>query len=174
MNLSDEYRFRAGDRVGLGGQLISKVSQAPHQLGARGDHARLIHGTHDFVNRRPRSVDGHFPSGATAADHGQTVAKRLGQQDAVTQVTVADQLIQLLSGAPGGLMQIVSCQQHASGRQSLGVSENAKGLHSGRDAAFHVRCAAALQSIAFNIGRRERQVHCVQMSIELQRPARFV
>ena len=166
----------AGPQTGWGDARSSLVEPAESrdQLGGGGDHARLVGGSHDLVDRRSLAANGDLPGRRAPAGDRQHVAERLGEQHGVSPVAVADELIELAAVAPGGFVQVVRRQQDRAGRQRLGIAECPDRLDRGGDPCFHVRCAAAGDPAVLDLRRDERQVHRVEMAVELKgrpRPA---
>ena len=95
----------------------------------------------------------------------------LGDEDGVADVALGDQGVELLAQAPGA-----SCRSCAVSSTAPAVSapvsrSTAQRLDGGRRAAFHVRGAAAGEEFALHGRRHERQMHRVEMAIELESSA---
>ena len=162
----------AADRVRPGRQARNRAGRAAHQVGGGEDHARLVARAHDFVDRRPFAADGGFPGGRASPGDRQDVAKRLGQEHGVAAHALANKLVELAAVAPGCLVQVVSGEQDGAGLQATGVAQCAQGLDGGGDAAFHIGRPAAGEQAVLDPGRRKREMHRVEVAVELQRRAR--
>ena len=162
---------RPADRVRRGRELAVEPAEPGDQLGGGGDHARLAGGPHDLVDRRALAADDDLPGRRAPAGDRQDVAERLGEQDGIAAMPVADHLVELAAVAPGGLVQVVGRQQDRAGRQGAGIAQAADRLDGGGDPRLHVRRAAAGEPAVLDRGRDERQVHRVEVAVELERPA---
>ena len=118
VDLADEHALAAGLRVGMRRQLLVQPAQPGDQLGAGGDDVGLAGRPHDLVDRRLLAADRRLPGRGAAADDGQTVAQRLGQQHRVADAAVRDQAVELLAEPPRRLVQVVGRQQHARRRSA--------------------------------------------------------
>ena len=117
MDLADEDAGRPADWVGRCAEVVVEPAESRDQLGGGGDHAGLVRGTHDLVDRRSLAANGGLPGRRAPAGDRQHVAERLGEQHGVAAVAVADELIELAAVAPGGFVQVVGRQQDRAGRQ---------------------------------------------------------
>ena len=109
----------------------------------------------------------------SATDHRQDVMRVFGNQDAIPHIPVVDQLIQLSAISPRRFVQIVSGQQNSAATQNRRIADDAQRFDHGSHTRLHVARPAPGQTVPLNGRRSERQVHRVQMPVELQRPARF-
>ena len=92
---------------------------------------------------------------------------------AILDDPVGRRAIQLLTESPRCFVQIMRRKQYATALQSASVTQSAQRFDRGGSAAFHVRGAAASQPVSLDPRRDERQVHRVEVAIELQCPPRF-
>src|SRR4051794_20955321 len=150
---------------------MPQTAQPGDEFRAGGNHAGLVQGPHDLGNGRTGASDVDFPGGRAAPLDRQDVTQRLREKHSVPQVSFADHLIELTSVTPGRLVQIVRGEKYGAGVERIGISHGAQSLNRSGRAAFHVRGTAAGDLAILDSGRNERQVHDVEMAVELESSA---
>ena len=165
----------AGPQTGCGerAELVVEPAEPRDQLGGGGDHARLVRGSHDLVDRRPCAADDGLPGGRAPAGDRQDVAKRLGEQDGV-----ADDGRRGSAGRAGGRRP----RGPRAGRgRSAGPSRRASApaSRSAQDASTAAAMPPFMSEAPLPVswpsstrGRHERQVDRVEMAVELERRPR--
>ena len=174
VDLADEDAGRPADRVGAARRARSSsrpsraTSSAPAAMTLGSSAGRMTSWTGGPARRMRDLPGGRAPA-------GDRQARRTAARGAARRRRRSPSRISWSSCRPSP--QGASCRSWAVSRtepavRAPGVAQRAQRLDRGGDAPLHVRRAAAGELAVLDRRRHERQVHGVEVAVELERPAR--
>ncbi len=155
--------------VGVRGRLFREFFETHNQLRPGRNHERLFERAQHLVHRLAVTVNPGLEDRHPTTRHRKGRGAVLGQQDGVTDETVADQRTHLAFVAPGAFVQLVRGQQDASALKYPGLLQRAECFNGRRHTTFHVGYARAVEIAVLFARRHKRQMNRVQMTVKLQR-----